>query len=113
MIIESGVDAPFEHGRSTPFVSEISKVVAEIEREAFPKGDSNRSLLKGPKREDLGPERGRLNRLYAAYVNDKSADNLNRLLVEVELYARRVTLGQGGKYAQYLNQSATDQYPQT
>jgi RNA polymerase sigma factor (sigma-70 family) len=113
MFIESGVDAPFEHGGSTPFVSEISKVVAEVEREAFPKGDSNRSLLKGPPRENLGPERGRLNRLYAVYASDKSAENLNRLLVEVELYARRVTLGKGGKYARYLNYSATTAHPQT
>jgi RNA polymerase sigma factor (sigma-70 family) len=51
--------------------------------------------------------------MYAEYAADPTEANLNALLTEVELYARRITLGRGGKLNQFLHQSATFQYPQT
>jgi RNA polymerase sigma factor (sigma-70 family) len=108
----SGVDADFVDGRVTPFVSASSKITQEVRKEAFPV-ESSKSLLDGPKT-NLGPEKGRLNRLYAQFVaaqNDVDAKDC--LLAEVERYARRVTLGKGGTYAKYLNHSVCDQYPQT
>jgi RNA polymerase sigma factor (sigma-70 family) len=51
--------------------------------------------------------------LYGEYRATPSEENLNSLLFEVELFARRVTLGAGGKYAQYLNHSTTGAYAQT
>jgi RNA polymerase sigma factor (sigma-70 family) len=93
--------------------SEVADLFRAAERDAFPKDESSRSLLKKQKpRPEDGPERGRLNRFYAAYANDKSDENLNQLLGEVELYARRNTLGKGD-HPQYLSQSATTAYPHT
>jgi RNA polymerase sigma factor (sigma-70 family) len=107
----SGVDADFVDGRVTPFISASSKITQEVRKEAFPV-ESSKSLLDGPKT-NLGPEKGRLNRLYAQFVASGDEENKDRLLAEVERYARRVALGKGGAYAKYLNHSVCDQYPQT
>ena len=110
--ISNGVDAPFIEGSVTPFVSPSSKIIAEVEKEQFGEVESNKSLLNAPKADDL-PEKGRLNQLHTEYVAEPNEEKLNRLLTEVERYARRVTLGKGGKYARQLTYSATDRCPAT
>src|SRR5580700_2932907 len=112
MSVESlGVDAPYVDGAVTPFVSNAGKVFEEVEKEAFPPEPRGGSLLKGPDTSDLGPEKGRLDRLYAQYKAAPGEDNLNLLLAEVERYARSVTAGKGGAFRSYLHQSATEKYP--
>lgn len=108
----TGVDANHSHGRTTPFTTESSRLFQQARNEVERK-ESSKSLLLGPPKKDSGPERGRLDRLYEVYKAHPTEENRNHLLVEVERYARRTTLGKGGKYAQHLHQSVTDQYPQT
>src|SRR5262245_22939689 len=92
----TGVDSPFSHGRVTPFRSG-----SKLDSETGPK-ESSKSLLKGPSIADLGSEKGRLDRLFDAYKNTPVENNLNALLAEVERYARRVTVGKGGKLNPWL-----------
>jgi RNA polymerase sigma factor (sigma-70 family) len=109
MSVESfGVDAPFVDGTVTPFVSESSKIFSNVQKELFRKL-SSRSLLQGAPT-PCGPEKGRLNRLHAEFVASPTTENLNLLLAEVEIYARRITLRKGGAFSKYLHQSATNQY---
>jgi len=112
----TSVNAQFVEKDITPFVGGGSKIFAAVDRSNLKK-ESSKSLLDGPDTSDLGPEKGRLDRLHAQYKgdpsNDPSNENLNMLLVEVERYARRVTLGKSGKLKQWLNQSQTYQYPMT
>jgi len=111
MSVESfGVDAPFVDGVVTPFVSEATKSFDAVDQE-IPREPRGRTLLDGPDTSGLGPEKGRLDRLYAKYAVEPNEGKLNILLAEVERYARRVTRGKGGAFRQYLHQSATDQYP--
>jgi len=116
MVGYSGADAPFVDGVVTPFRSLSSEILKRALKEAveerFPK-ESSKSLLSGPKSNNLGPEKGRLDRLYAAYVAAPTADNLNALLGEVERFARHVTLGKGGAFAKRLAFSVTEQYSAT
>jgi len=116
---ELGVDAPFLDGVTlddvvldgvvTPFASQAGKIFEEVEKEVEkePRGGT---LLQGPDTNGLGPEKGRLDRLYSQYASNKNENNLTLLLAEVERYARRVTTGRGGAFANYLSQSPTTQY---
>lgn len=106
-----GVDAPFEDAK-TPFVSEVAKIFKAAEKEAAPEElKRGGTLLTPPDLSHLGPERGRLDRLYAQYAAAPTNENLNTLLEEVERYARRNTIGKGGAFAQYVSQSVTDYAP--
>jgi hypothetical protein len=109
MSIESfGVDAPFVDGVVTPFVSKVSEIFNEAEKEAFPKESRGGTLLEGPDLSGLGPEKGGLDRLYAQYVDAPTEENSRILLGEVERYGRRITIGKGGGLAKYVSQSVTD-----
>lgn len=107
MSVESfGVDADFVEGVVTPFVLEEEKIFQDVEKE-IPKEPRGGTALKGSNTSGLGPEKGRVNRLHGEYVASPTPDNLNLLLAEVEIYARRVTVGKGRIY---LHQSVTKQY---
>lgn len=84
---------------------------AEYEPGEFPDG---KTKLKGPPPEkDWGPTEGRLERLYAEYVDFPTQENERRFLKEVEVYARYITRGEGGAYSAILTDTETEQYPQT
>jgi DNA-directed RNA polymerase specialized sigma24 family protein len=89
-------------------LSPSASLIQQSKDELFPY-ESNRIRLDGPEVE--GIEKGRLNRLYQAWAADKSEENLNALLADVERYARRVTRGRGGKFREYLHQAPGDEYP--
>jgi len=95
----AGVDANFADAAVTPFISETEKIFEDVEKECSEQLQGVKrggSLLTAPDLSHLGPEKGRLNRLHAAYVQSPTERNLNILLGEVERYARRITRGGGG-----------------
>jgi RNA polymerase sigma factor (sigma-70 family) len=106
-----GVDADFPDATVTPFVSETEKIFEDAENECSEelRGVSRGgSLLKAPDLSRLGPEKGRLDRLHAAYVHSSTKENLSTMLHEVGRYSNRVTLGKGGAFAQYVSHTAVD-----
>jgi len=109
MSVKDGVDSDFVDGTVTPFAMEVDAIFNEVDKE-IPKEPRGGTALDGPNTAVRGPERGRLNRLHAEYVASPTENNLSALLAEVEIYARRVTVGRGRSY---LHQSVTVQYPAT
>jgi RNA polymerase sigma factor (sigma-70 family) len=81
---------------------------ALVERE-IAKAESSATTLKPP--EHSGPAKNRLNNLYAIWTQTKSEEALDELLTDVELYARRVLLGKGGKLSLQLSWSPTMFHP--
>jgi RNA polymerase sigma factor (sigma-70 family) len=108
----TGVNAQFVEKDIAPFASGGYKIFPTVDNSNLEK-KSSKSELDGPDTSDLGPEKGRLDRLHEQYKGDPSDLNLKMLLVEVERYARHVASLEGGKLKRWLNQSPTYQYPMT
>jgi Transposase, Mutator family len=97
--LSAGVNAQFTDTHVTPFRSESSRFFENL----FEK-ETSTSLLDGPYACDLGPEKGRLDRLHALCKGDPSDQNLNMLIVEVEHYARAAARQKAEQVAAKLKQ---------